>query len=425
MASIQVPLQGNSEPNAEPVILPPIGVSLPPDFNMQTLDERLQSAITDEPVSPPLGVLEHFKGAWSGTGFNQIFRPKHVKAKIDFPNKIIPVRDLPDDSVLQLSLTTETLVFSKPLGDVPNRGLGDQPDISLNGVNYTQVVADVTNDKTGRPDKAPLEIHFEPGLWMHIPPTAIPRKGASLSRMASIPHGTVINAQVVDPADDEVFKGTVTSGAPTIPKTSITPFLIRSPDQKFEFDSQTAENQNTSRIPQDLSKFLETGLLTTKIINNPNLILEEINKTKNIIETIEFKVNTRPLDTGGIANIDFLEGVTNAGNPNADASHVEATFWIEKVKHKIEVQPWKVGDPPQFLSPIDTAPGVLAPLFKVQPDREITAPKIIDVIATHIQYSQKVLLDFNGLSWPHISVATLVPRPSDESAILVPNSALD
>jgi hypothetical protein len=26
-----------------------------------------------------------------------------------------------------------------------------------------------------------------------------------------------------------------------------------------------------------------------------------------------------------------------------------------------------------------------------------------------IQYSQQVLLNFNGLSWPHVSVATLVP----------------
>jgi hypothetical protein len=33
----------------------------------------------------------------------------------------------------------------------------------------------------------------------------------------------------------------------------------------------------------------------------------------------------------------------------------------------------------------------------------------VKVATTQIQYSQKVLLDFNGLSWPHVSVASLVP----------------
>ena len=30
-------------------------------------------------------------------------------------------------------------------------------------------------------------------------------------------------------------------------------------------------------------------------------------------------------------------------------------------------------------------------------------------VGPQIQYSQQVLLNFNGLSWPHVSVATLVP----------------
>jgi hypothetical protein len=37
-----------------------------------------------------------------------------------------------------------------------------------------------------------------------------------------------------------------------------------------------------------------------------------------------------------------------------------------------------------------------------------------------IQYSQQVLLNFNGLTWPHVSVATLVPA----SPVPVPASAL-
>jgi hypothetical protein len=40
------------------------------------------------------------------------------------------------------------------------------------------------------------------------------------------------------------------------------------------------------------------------------------------------------------------------------------------------------------------------------------------VESTQIQYSQQVFLNFNGLTWPHISVATLVPS----DAIPVPPS---
>jgi hypothetical protein len=39
----------------------------------------------------------------------------------------------------------------------------------------------------------------------------------------------------------------------------------------------------------------------------------------------------------------------------------------------------------------------------------LTAPKIIKVTTTQIQYSQSVFLNFAGLTWPHVSVATLVP----------------
>ena len=48
---------------------------------------------------------------------------------------------------------------------------------------------------------------------------------------------------------------------------------------------------------------------------------------------------------------------------NANAASVDATFWLE------------------------TLQGQSAP--------------------TQLQYAQKVLLNFNGLSWPHVSVATL------------------
>jgi len=47
--------------------------------------------------------------------------------------------------------------------------------------------------------------------------------------------------------------------------------------------------------------------------------------------------------------------------------------------------------------------------FAVAPPVAITAPRYITVQATQIQYSQQVFLNFKGLSWPHVPVATLVP----------------
>ncbi|WP_271612566.1 hypothetical protein [Bradyrhizobium sp. CCBAU 21362] len=77
----------------------------------------------------------------------------------------------------------------------------------------------------------------------------------------------------------------------------------------------------------------------------------------------------RPDVGGGVANIAFLEGkgVPKAGGPNGVTQTVTTTFWIEQ---------------------IDDGSG--------QP-------------ALQLQYTQRVLLNFSGLSWPHITVGTLRP----------------
>jgi hypothetical protein len=56
---------------------------------------------------------------------------------------------------------------------VPNRGLEKQTDIRLNGVPYVQAISDVTNPATGKGDALASPIHFEPGLWVHVPATTI------------------------------------------------------------------------------------------------------------------------------------------------------------------------------------------------------------------------------------------------------------
>jgi hypothetical protein len=388
-------------------------ITLPPGYNFNEANYSTTPAPTE--AAPPLGVLSNFTGTFAGTGFNTIFRPNSkAPTTTTFP---IPVTQPvappqpPNENVLELNLTTETLTFSGPLGDVPNRGLINQNDIHLNGVPYVQAINDVTNLTTGKGDDKPQPIHFEPGLWMNVPATTTsPILANSLVRMASIPHGTTINAQGLAPTAP-------IPGPLTIPPVQfgITPFptgQVRSTSNEIRFPSQDVTNPDTARLPQDLSKFVAAGTITQNILDNPNYVLNKANEGKKIVNFFVFQVSTKPQAPelgGGVANIAFLEGSATGAGANANASQMTATFWIETVEHEIEVPVFKPGQPPLRIRAPTINPNTPAPIFSVLPPHEITAPKKIIVHSTQIQYSQVVFLDFAGLTWPHVSVATLVP----------------
>jgi hypothetical protein len=192
-------------------------------------------------------------------------------------------------------------------------------------------------------------LHIEPGLWVVIPRTSDPNEPPTVARLASIPHGTTIVAQ-----------GTATpsAGAPTIPNTSIKPFSIGHPTPEIDFPEQTLTNQTSFRT----SGAGLTGV-TQAMVNNPNTILQAAIAGQHITSTTTLHVTSTdtPVPGGGTANTAFLKG--GADGPNADAVSVNATFWLE------------------------TLQGQSAP--------------------TQLQYAQTVLLNFNTLSWPHITVATL------------------
>jgi len=274
----------------------------------------------------------------------------------------------------------------------------------------------VTNQATGKGDGKPVPIHFEPGLWMHVPATTkVPVLGPTLCRMASIPHGTTINAQTLEPS-------TSIKGPPCIPPVSITPFVIgSSPPTLITFVSQDATNPATPRIPQDLTKFIAAGTITQAILHDPNTVLREAIAGQTIIDTITFTVSTAPQPPvfgGGAANIAFLQGNPALTAANANAVKMTATFWIETVQHKLLIQPIKFGAP--ALQIAGTAkPDHPVPIFHVQPPHDILQAKTIIVNTTQIQYSQVVFLNFAGLTWPHVSVATLVPH----APVPIPNSA--
>jgi hypothetical protein len=85
-----------------------------------------------------------------------------------------------------------------------------------------------------------------------------------------------------------------------------------------------------------------------------------------------------------------------------------ATFWIETVEVDIPLPPLKVGQPFVF-KPTPSIPGQRVPSFFISPPFDIDAPRTITVTYTQIQYTQTVLLNFATLTWPHVSVNTLVP----------------
>ena len=172
----------------------------------------------------------------------------------------------------------------------------------------------------------------------------------TVARLASIPHGTTI-----------VVQGTASTSAaaPVIPVASIKPFTIGQPNATFDFPEQTlttphqlpdlrrrADRRHAGhgQRPEQRPARGDRGPA-----HHPTTTKLHVTSTDN------------PVPGGGTANTAFLKGGTQG--PNAVSVSVNATFWLETVQGQ-------------------------------------TAP-------TQLQYSQTVLLNFNGLSWPHITVGTL------------------
>jgi hypothetical protein len=383
-------------------------IKLPSDFHFGHLRADHTKPAPPSPP-PPLGPLSAFVGDFVGNGFNTIFRPDSAVTPTTLPNPVPPPPP-PRDNILELNLTSESLSFSKTLGSVPNRGTGGQQDAFLNGVPYLQTINDITihGEKVG--------IHFEPGMWIHVPATTIPPLGETVTRMASIPHGTTIDAQGLVQASQP--------GKPNIAAVDITPFTTAPPHNKITFASQTASNPNTPRIPQDLGPFIARGTITQAMLDDPNSLLRAHISGQNIVSNIAVFISTAPpppvgLFGGGTDNIAFLLGQANASAPNAQTTQMTAVFWIEIVEETILVPPFHVGDPPFSIRAKRSIQGQRVPTFSVTPPFDLDKPRELKVRFTQIQYTQTVLLNFAGLTWPHVSVNTLVPADD----IVVPASA--
>lgn len=317
-----------------------VGAQTDPDFVFADPEAEARASITAVPAGDPLGPLAQLPGTWNGHGFNTIWRPHHGG----------------QDRFLELNLTTETLAFTKINGPIPNRGLL-MPDISMFGVTYMQQIAE-TSSGAG--------LHIEPGIWAHVPPTSNPSEAATVVRLASIPHGTVVLAQ----GGFQFLLG----GPPNIPDNNIIPFPIGTPPPG---NSDFASGEQA--FPElDLSintTFREASSgVTQEMVQNPNSVIQKALaqslQGRSMKNRTFLKVSTRhvPVKGGGTANTAFLADASNPPGGNANAVEVDATFWIQTIE---------------------------------EPDGQETL---------QLQYTQLVQLDFNTLSWPHVSVATLTKQ---------------
>lgn len=236
---------------------------LPAENGTKVTPKQIAQVLLDSPdLQPPkaldqkqfpLNLLED--RTFAGTGYNTIWRPRSN-------TPIPPAVDGSAADVLELNLTAETLAFSKSLGDVPNRGVTAQDDLMLKGISYVQRVGAFENINTGSNDsKTPAGIHIEPGLLMFVPPSeTTPKQPATINRMASIPHGTTINAQGLAPGVNQVKRPI--DPEKDIKPVSIIPFNVEPPNsevasffaQHLSFNGTVQDN----RLPNPLTKFKGT-----------------------------------------------------------------------------------------------------------------------------------------------------------------------
>ena len=245
---------------------------------------------------------------------------------------------------LQLNMLHETVEFTTIGSPVFNRGCL-QEDMAIYGVTYMHRVTDAGSGGA---------LHIEPGMFLNIPATTAPTADASIARLGTIPHGNAFCT--VGFAQEAEY-----DRIPGIPPANTVPFPIGGTPPEPS-SANPFEEYNLS-IPSAV----RTGSLPTEItqvlVNDPNQMLrdtlqtqvEQEGKTLNWI----IRLITRTADDKSIGNIPFITA-------NANTLDFESVWAIESVTDAC-------GD--EYLQ---------------------------------LQYSQTALINFRGMSYPHVAVGTLV-----------------
>jgi hypothetical protein len=371
-----------------------------------------------------LGPLANLSGNWKGCGFSQMWRPDNTDPASANTKGI--------RRFLQLNQTRETLTFTTIPTPIPNRGVGDQPDITIYGLHYLQSIND--NDPKKFPNHGEA-LHIEPGLFLNVPASGKKSDGVPVAdgnllpptivRLGSIPHGVSFLMQGLTPSAEPV------AGPPNIPDIYPIPelpaFVPTLPPNNVGRGAQPANLPpaapfhmvdelvladdgagSQSNGPYDASSGVDAALFQ-RAVDNPNALLRDHISAQNVLGHITLELTSEfaadslnPANVASsIGNIPFL-GIPQLGGditPHAIASNnalvksARATFWIEFVE-----VPHHGPDRGHGARPFEIpAHGPLHDLALFHGKH----------VTLQLQYSQVVILVFNQVLWPHVTTATL------------------
>jgi hypothetical protein len=191
-------------------------------------------------------------------------------------------------------------------------------------------------------------LHIEPGLWLNVGATAVPTGRPTVVRQGTIPHGNSLLALGEPP--------TPVNSGPRIDPVDSTP--TKNPDFPPPLGPAYLAPFDNPPLPPGF---------TLPMVKNPNLALLAAISGQNITRTVVLPISTAApaggpaTRVGGIVNMPFDVS-------NANATRLDAIFWIETVE-------------------------------------QVNGSSFLQ-----LQYTQTVTLNFLGIDWPHISVATLVKQ---------------
>lgn len=239
-----------------------------------------------------LGPLKLLPGTWKnkpnlvGRGWNMIALP--------FSEGRFKYR-------LLLNQYNEQLKFSIVDKGVPNRGLPADGDQFLSVIDYEQSIKQIKvadSPESGLAGPVGLDIHHEPGLWMHMLNKTT--NDLDVARLATIPHGDSVLA---------LGKSSENDGAPVIPDVNGLPIGV----------NQSLDNPYLDPYKHFHDNLFE-GLFDPV---EPHLLLRGANQGVDIVKTTKLEVDTT-IETGGIVNIPFI-------TKQANAAEMKSTFWIQEL----------------------------------------------------------------------------------------------
>ena len=342
------------------------------------------------PGSSDLFLLKDLVGTWVGSGFTLISLPAFSNVSGHAPELFR----------LKLNRTMETLTFSPIGGLVPNRGAvttkdpvtatttgvtitGGQSDTQLSGVSYLQRVSDAQSNAA---------LHVETGFWLNVPPSGT-QPAWTVARAATIPHGNSVLA---------------TGVAFTAPAPGINPLLSAAPTMIADGSPINAKLMGPFNDVQT-----PTADYLPAYVMHPNLALQNAINGSDFIDTVVLVVSTADMTTQlGAAHTIPVNNPAPAGLRDPNISNVP------KALSSITVPPAGVTGAAAAVGGISNIPFVqvnanasrMDAIFWIETIRQVDAVTGDVSELKQLQYTQTVNLQFNGINWPHITVATLVKQ---------------